>query len=669
MNQRHGDEAAALEGSLRGKVIGANERAGNLRAAFVPQFSHTVDQALRDAPAPPSRMHTEQIKLPAKHAVGRDGREGIDEADQVARIGSIRRSCDERGMVRFETDSGNPHGIKVMMCPDRTDQAREFGRIVGIHLPHTNHSEKMTKSRNLYLYLAVFTSGMTSLAVEMGASRLLGSVFGTSNLVWANVIGLMLLYLTVGYFVGGRWADRSPYPQTLYRILLWGAFLSGLIPLIARPLLHGAANAVINIDAGVVLGSFASVLVLFALPVTLLGMVSPFAIRIAMTDVSDAGRTSGRIYAISTIGSIIGTFLPVLVLIPELGTIRTFLVFAAILFVIGLIGLWREQGARALIYLWMPAAVVVIALIVLNGTPLRSPLAGATLLFEDETPYNYVQVQEDGAGNRYLFLNEGEGVHSQWNKDVYEYHRTWDFFLAAPYFNAPPYTPSDVQSLAIVGLAAGTIARQYTHVYGDIPIDGIEIDPGIVEAGNAYFEMGTMPNLSVYVEDGRYMLNKLDKQYTVVGIDAYRPPYIPWHLTTIQFFEEVRDHLTSDGAVVINVGRTSTDRRLIDALTATLLQVFPSVHAMDVPQSFNTILVATVQPTSDSNLAANLAALPADATPMLRDTLALGVQTLVPAEASSLVFTDDRAPVESLVDSLVLNFLLSDDLDQLRPES
>ncbi len=522
--------------------------------------------------------------------------------------------------------------------------------------------------RNAYLYLAVFTSGMTSLAVEMGASRLLGSVFGTSNLVWANVIGLMLLYLTVGYFVGGRWADRSPHPQTLYRILVWGAFLSGLIPLIARPILHAAASAVINIDAGLVLGSFASVLVLFAIPVTLLGTVSPFAIRLAITDVSSAGKTSGRVYAISTVGSILGTFLPVLVLIPELGTIRTFLVFAGVLFVIGLIGLWRERGARALIYLWMPAAVAVIALLVLNGTPLRSPLVGATLLYEAETPYNYIQVQEDSAGNRYLFLNEGEGVHSQWNKDIYEYGRTWDYFLAAPYFNAAPFAPSDVHSLAIVGLAAGTIARQYTHVYGDVPIDGIEIDPGIVAAGDKYFEMDTMPNLSVYVEDGRYMLNKLDKQYTVVGIDAYRPPYIPWHLTTVEFFEEVRRHLTDDGAVVINVGRTSTDRRLIDALTATLLQVFPSVHAMDVPQSFNTVLVATVQPTSDANLAANLAALPADAAPMLRDTLTLTAQTLVPTQASQLVFTDDRAPVESLVDSLVLNFLLSDDLDQLRPE-
>ncbi|MCC6803817.1 MAG: fused MFS/spermidine synthase [Anaerolineae bacterium] len=526
----------------------------------------------------------------------------------------------------------------------------------------------MTKPRNLYLYLAVFTGGMTTLAVEMGASRLLGSVFGTSNLVWANVIGLMLLYLTAGYFVGGRWADRSPHLHTFYRILIWGAFLSALIPLVARPVLHFAADAVIGIDAGLVLGSFVAVLVLFAIPVTLLGTLSPFAIRLAITTVGEAGKTSGRIYAISTVGSIMGTFLPVLVFIPTIGTIETFLVFASVLYVVGMIGLWRVQGARALRFLWMPLAIAALTALVLNGTPLRAPLPGAILLYEAESPYNYIQVQEDGAGNRYLLLNEGEGVHSQRNQNVYGYGRTWDFFLTAPYFNAPPFAPQDGHALAIIGLAGGTIARQYSHVYGSIPIDGIEIDPGIIEAGEKYFDLDTMPNLNIYVEDGRYMLNRLDRVYSVVGIDAYRPPYIPFHLTTVEYFREVRSHLEADGVVVVNVGRTNTDRRLVDAMTTTLLQVFPSVHAMDVPSSFNTILVATVQPTSSDNLLANLAVLPPDASPLLRDTLTLAAGTLVPTKTSDIVFTDDRAPVESLVDSLVINFLLSDDVSQLRPE-
>ncbi|NDJ59758.1 MAG: spermine synthase [Chloroflexi bacterium] len=529
-------------------------------------------------------------------------------------------------------------------------------------------TQPAARRRGGYLYVAVFTSGMTTLAVELTASRLLGSVFGTSNLVWANVIGLMLLYLTVGYFIGGRWADRSPYRTTFYRILVWAAFLSALIPLAARPVLSAAANAVYDVDAGLAIGSFASVLVLFAIPVTLLGTVSPFAIRLAVTDIAAAGKTAGRIYAISTLGSLIGTFLPVVLIIPVLGTFGTFLLFASILYVVGLGGLWSQHGVGALRWLWMPAVIAVLSALTLSG-PLRAAAPNASILYESESAYNYIQVQEDADGYRYLYLNEGQGVHSQWHPEIYIYGRTWSFFLIAPYFNAPPFTPEDIDAVAVIGLAGGTIARQYTHIYGDVPIDGVEIDGRIVAAGAEFFDMNAdaLPNLTVHVEDGRYILNQLNGDYSVIAVDAYRPPYIPWHMTTVEFFREARAQLAEDGVVAINVGRTDTDRRLVDALTATLLQVFPTVHALDVPFSFNTILVATRQPTLSSDLQTNLDALPAAAPQPLRDILALGTSALVPTHPSELVFTDDRAPVETLVDSLVLNFLFSGGIDQLRP--
>ncbi len=517
---------------------------------------------------------------------------------------------------------------------------------------------------NRFLYLVIFVSGMTTLAIEMTASRLLGSIYGTSNLIWANVIGLILLYLTAGYFLGGWWADRSPHRKTLYRILIWGAFLSALVPLIARPVLAEAARAFAELEAGLILGSFVSVLVLFAAPITLFGTASPFAIRLAVSDVQSAGKVSGRIYAISTLGSLIGTFLPALLIIPEVGTFGTFMLFSGSLYVVCMIGLWGEQPRSALQLAWMPAVVAGLALLVMSQ-PIRAAAEGSTILYETESGYNYIQVQEDSAGNRYLYLNEGQGIHSRYHPTIYGFGQTWDFFLAAPYFNAAPFTPEQVERLAVIGLAAGTIPRQYTHVYGAIPIEGIEIDGKIIDVGRALFEM-TMPNLTAYADDGRFRLNRLDRRYTVIGVDAYRPPYIPWHLTTVEFFREVRDKLTDNGAVAVNVGRTNTDRRLVEALTATLLQVFPSVHTMDVPLSFNTILVATRQPTTAENLARNLAALPPATVPLLRDTLVLAVQSLVPTQSSDLVFTDNRAPIETLVDSLVINFLLSGGTDQLR---
>ncbi len=501
---------------------------------------------------------------------------------------------------------------------------------------------------------------MVTLAVELSASRLLGSVFGTSNIVWANVIGLILLYLTVGYFVGGRLADRYPTRRAMHRIIVWAAFLSALIPLVARPVLSAAASAVVQADAALALGSFVSVLVLFAVPVTLLGMVSPFAIRLAMAHPDDAGRIAGTIYAVSTLGSLVGTFVPTLIIIPELGVFRTFLLFAGLLYAVGLGGLLRETGRRALLWLWMPLVIAALAWLVLNG-PLRQPEAGNTLLYDGESAYNYIQVQEDASGYRYLYLNEGQGVHSIYHPTRYRYNGTWDYFLAAPYYNPAPVA---VDSLLVIGLAAGTIPRQYAHVYGDsIAMAGVEIDARIIEVGRAYFDL---PPMQVYAEDGRYVLNRLATPFDVIAIDAYRPPYIPWHLTTVEFFAEVRQHLSPQGVVAINVGRTPEDRRLVDALSHVLGVVFPSVHAIDVPGSFNTILIATRQPTTPDTLYNNALNLPADANALLRDVLVGAVNAQVPVTPSDVLFTDDRAPVETLVDSLVLNFLLFGDMSQIR---
>ena len=166
---------------------------------------------------------------------------------------------------------------------------------------------------------------------------------------------LILIYLAAGYYLGGRWADRSPYFKTMYMILAWGAFTSGLVPLVARPVLRFAAGAFDQLQVGILFGSFTAVLILFSLPVTLLGMTSPFAIRLAIQDPGQAGAISGRIYAISTLGSFIGTFLPGLVLIPLIGTTLTFIVFSGSLLLVALVGLWRSSGWRTMLrWAWMP---------------------------------------------------------------------------------------------------------------------------------------------------------------------------------------------------------------------------------------------------------------------------------------------------------------------------
>ena len=164
--------------------------------------------------------------------------------------------------------------------------------------------------------------------------------------------------------------------------------------------------------------------------------------------------------------------------------------------------------------------------------------------------------------------------------------------------------------------------------------------------------------IQTIVGDGRYELNQLTGNYEVITIDAYKVPYIPWHLTTVEFFEEVRGQLTADGVVAINVGRAPNDRRLVEALTATLQQVFPSVHTVDVPGTLNTILFATVQPTSAADLATHT-----PTHPLVAQVVGAAVSSLQPTTAGDgVLFTDNRAPVETIVDSLVMRYLLQEGL-------
>jgi len=514
-----------------------------------------------------------------------------------------------------------------------------------------------------YIYAVVFASGLTSLAVEFAASRLLGNYFGTSNLVWASIVGLILIYLTAGYFIGGTWADRSPSYSTLFKILAWASISVGLIPLVSRPILKLASNAFDSLELGVLIGSFTSVMVLFIIPVTLMGTISPFAIRLLIENRENAGRVSGKIYAISTIGSFIGTFLPVLVLIPSVGTYRTFLILSLFLMVFALTGLFLVGRWKLLLkYIWMP---LVIAVLFIFGTP-GMDKSTTGLIFESESAYNYIQVLEDQEF-RFLRLNEGQGIHSIYHPTIINFNGTWEQVLSAPFFNPAPVDLDSIDEISIVGLAAGTTARAAFAVFPNVHIDGIEIDPEIVEVGKEFFDMNN-PALNVIVQDGRWALTNSAKQYDIISVDAYRPPYIPWHLTTREFFQVVYDHLSDDGVMVINVGRGPTDRRLINALATTIQTVFPSIYITDLSGSFNSMLFATKQETHLQNFLDNYIQLHDDpSTPsFLLEVMADTYEGLQEIPQASIVFTDDLAPVEELTNSLIINFILSGGIEELQ---
>ena len=513
-----------------------------------------------------------------------------------------------------------------------------------------------------YILFTVFISGMTTLAAELAAARLIGNVFGTSNIVWASIIGLILIYLTAGYFLGGKWADANPTPAAMYRVLAWGAFTLGLVPYIAGPVLRSAASAFDALQVGILGASFVAVLILFIIPITLLGTISPFAIRLSVHDTAHAGQTSGQIYAISTLGSFIGTFLPTLVTIPAIGTKNTFLLFSMILLVVALIGLARFANTREMFkHVWMPIALILIA-VFSTGQSLKS---SAGQIYETESAYNYIQVQQQN-GFTILRLNEGQGVHSIYRPDTLQYNGPWDQFLVSPYFYADR-KPSDVKRIAIVGLAAGTTARQMTAVYGNIPIDGYELDPKIVEVGQKYFDM-TMPNLNIIIGDGRLNLERSQQKYDIIAVDAYRPPYIPPHMTTREFFEICAAHLSENGVLTLNSASVPGDRRLINGLATTMGTIFPSIYTVDIPGSLNTMIFATKQQTTPEDFAANLVALSRETSvhPLLISTMQVTFANLKTGYDTTQVFTDDHAPIEWIVNNMVIRFILEGGTEYLQ---
>jgi spermidine synthase len=515
----------------------------------------------------------------------------------------------------------------------------------------------------LLLYFTVFICGMVSLAAEFCAARLLGNVFGTSNLVWAVIIGLVLVYLTAGYFSGGRIADRFPEARVLFAIIGLAGFTLGVVPFIAQPVLRAAAIAFDGLELSILFAAFAGVVVLFTAPVVLLGMVSTYAIRLLLDDPARAGKVAGNVYGVSTVGSVLGAFLPVLLFFPLIGTAKTMYLLSGALLLLAVVGI-AKFGARG------AAGVAALGLLALAGMAAATDFSvkkTPNQIYETESAYNYIEVIQDSRGYRYLRLNDGQGVHSEWHPTELFYGGPWEMFLAGPFFNSPPYSPSRIRRIAIVGLAAGTTARQATASIGPIPIDGYEIDPKIVEVGRRYFGM-TMPNLDVHITDGRYGLTTSPNEYSLVIVDAYRPPYIPPQLTTSEFFQVAFDHLSQDGALAINVGRAPNDRRLIDDLAATIGTVFPSIYVVDIPNTFNSIIYATRQPTSTNNLLSNSLALQNDpaSDPLLRTVTALAYLNLQPVEPGGEVFTDDRAPIEWVTNNMIIKFLLGNNLETLQ---
>jgi spermidine synthase len=362
-------------------------------------------------------------------------------------------------------------------------------------------------------------------------------------------------------------------------------------------------------------------------------MVAPFAIRLGLERVESAGTVAGRLYAVSTVGSLLGTFLSALVAIPLIGTQRTLLASAALL---------ALAGAALLGLRWLALAAALGALLAL---PPGTVKASEGVLHEDESLYQFVQVTErDGA--RRLYLDEGVAVHSIWRPGEVLTGGVWDTFLALP-----PLLGRPLERVAILGNAGGTTARAMGEYYPEAEIDGVELDPAVSDAGRRYLGLGDNPRLEVHTADARPFLRRSEGGYDLVVVDAYRPPYVPFYLATREFFELVRERLAPGGIVALNVASVPGDTRLARAIATTLSAELPAVWTWQALR-FNQIVIGLERPLAPAEIRRRLRRVSGDLAPLAR----LVERDLRPARPSGEPWTDDHAPVEWITDRMIIEY-------------
>ena len=499
-------------------------------------------------------------------------------------------------------------------------------------IPATQPSPAAGPSRTLKT--VAFVAGACVMAIEMGASRLLAPAFGTSILVWANLIGVILFAMAVGYNVGGRLADRHPAVRGLFLSLGGAGVLVALLPLAGRAALDALAAGITGTPITVILVSFFAVILLVAPPVFLLAFATPFAIRLGSPDVAHTGRVAGTLGTWSTAGSLVGTFIPALLTIPTFGTRATLFGVSAALILTAVLGL---RSLRPALLLLIPAAIAVV-----TAGPTR-PVPG--LLFEKESPYQFVQVSKN-AGVTQLVVNEGGGVQSVWRDGSDLTGMYYDAYLLLPFLQD---LGSSRRSLLVLGSGGGTILRQYHDVLGgrfDLTLQGVEIDPVVAATGPRYFGLSPALAADVHVADARPYLAASRARYDLIVVDAYAQQlYIPFQLTTTEFFGLAASHLAPGGLLAMNVNAVDGNSPLLLAILHTLHSALPYTYLAHIPGAFNYLLVGSQDPLNGARLASF--AIPGQLRPLGSQIAAAWQADAAPG---GMLLTDDHAPVEFLTD-------------------
>lgn len=597
------------------------------------------------------------------------------------------------------------------------------------------NAPKILKNK-IFLYLTEFFAGMSVMAVELGASRLLAPYFSSSQIVWTIIIGTIMIAMALGNIYGGRSADKNPDPGRLYSRILTAAVWIAAIPAVGKYLIVGiSALLIFSVNNNfLIIAAFAACMVIFVFPLFLLGTVTPSLAKYSVGNLEESGKTVGNLGAFNTIGSIIGTFVPTFVTIPAVGTSVTFLIFSGILLVLAILyfisagrrparekaaagksegarlgisgedrperqigtecaeGAKRQkiegeetvverdadkdggegkagsgEGSRAKSHgkdrkrkrAGLGTGKVIVALVCyvvccVLGYSDSFAFWETNLAYEGESVYNYLQVKESDK-SVILSTNVLFGVQSIYMKEQGLTGMYYDYAMAAPLM-VEGKAPEDCKVL-ILGMGTGTYATQCRKYYGDMDMEGVEIDGKITALSREYFHLPEDVPVTTY--DGRAFLNAVDEKYDVIMVDAYQDITIPFQMSSVEFFYLVKAHLAENGVMVVNMNMRGREEGNINQYLAdTIAFVFGEVYTVDVAGSTNRELFASDNEAMLDNLEAGRALLADEKLYAMMERASAGLERYVPG---GYILTDDKAPVE-LLGMQVIDDLIGDEV-------
>lgn len=495
------------------------------------------------------------------------------------------------------------------------------------------------------------------MALEITGGRILAPYFGSSIFVWGSLIGVVLTALSAGYYIGGKIADRRPDFETLCLIILTAGAFVLLIPVVT-PVVF---DLTISLNLGERYSPLAASAAILTIPSLLLGTVSPYAIKLVAKNMSDLGNVAGKLYSLSTAGSILGTFATAFILIPELGIVRILQLLGAILVGLSFLGLRGKLQVLLVILLCLSAALS--PPVSISPNVMLFKVALNEVIFEKETLYHHMVILEGfdpfhGGRVRTMLLDDH--FHSAMDLDdpqriVYPYNY---YFHVGFLFNP------NITDVLFIGGGGFSGPKRFLADYPNVSVDVVEIDSDVIDVARRYFNVDEDPRLRIFNDDGRTYLLKSEKKYDLIVLDAYSRTYVPFHLMTLEFFREVSRDLKPNGIVISNLisSLTGPYSELFKAECNTVRQVFADIYLFQAggyagrkTEDYNTVQnLALVATKGFSRFSKDELGERASSVIRIADFREY-VKTLVEGEqvvTSHIILTDDYAPVETLLNPI-----------------